>query len=158
MTITTKNYTDNAVNYPRLSWWLTPLISFFWVQARDLSVRSKFKKTLSRLKWIKRMRGPDIRPLGQWTTEFYITQGHAHYELRQLEAARESFENAFYALKKADIYSRMEKSYLALYILTAHPELNLAGPQTMEINEINLDKIEPDLRNYYPLKTHPEWD
>jgi hypothetical protein len=146
------------MNYLRLSWWLTPLISFFWVRARDLSVRSKFKKTLSCLKWIKRMRGPDIRPLGQWTAEYYITQGHAQYELGQLEAARESLEKAFYELKKAKIYSRMEKSYLALYILTTHPELNLAGPQAMEINEINLDKIEPDLRNYFPLKAHPEWD
>lgn len=146
------------MNYLRLSWWLTPLIGFYWVRARDHGVRSKFKKTLSCLKWIKRMRGPDISVLGQWTTEFYITQGHAQVELSQLDAARESFKEAFRALKKADIYTRMEKSYLVLYMLTTHPALNLESPETGEINEINLDKIDPDLRNYYPLKAHPEWE
>ncbi|MGH8557629.1 MAG: hypothetical protein ACRESZ_09250 [Methylococcales bacterium] len=146
------------MNYLRLSWWLTPVISFYWVRARDLSVRSKFKKTLSCLKWIKRMRGPDIRPLGQWSTEYYITQGHAQYELGQLDAALESFRAAFRDLKKANIYSRMEKSYLVLYMLTTHPALTLESSETMEINEINLDKIEADLRNYYPLKAHPNWE
>ncbi|MGH8548795.1 MAG: hypothetical protein ACRERU_09390 [Methylococcales bacterium] len=146
------------MHYLRLSWWLTPVISFYWVRARDLSVRSKFKKTLSCLKWIRRMRGPEISPLAQWTTEFYITQGHAQHELGQTDAARESFTSAFRELKKANIYSRMEKSYLAWYMLTTHPSLNLKSHDTMDIEEINLDKIEPDLRNYYPLKAHPEWE
>jgi hypothetical protein len=146
------------MNYLRLSWWLTPIISFYWVRARDLSVRSKFKKSLSCLRWIKRMRGPDIRPLGQWTTEYYITQGHAQYELGQIPAARDSFAAAFRELKKADIYTNMEKSYLTFYIVTAHPNLNLEHQAPMTIEEINLDKIEPDLRNYYPLKAHPNWD
>ncbi|MGH8556394.1 MAG: hypothetical protein ACRESZ_02805 [Methylococcales bacterium] len=147
-----------SANYLRLSWWLTPLIGFYWVQARDLSVRSKFKKTLSCLKWIKRMRGSDIRPLGQWTAEYYITQGHAQYELGRLDAARESFQQAFPELNKAKIYTRMEKSYLLLYIQTSHPDLKLAISETMNIVDIDLDKIEPDLRNYYPLKAHPNWD
>ncbi|MCI0654441.1 MAG: hypothetical protein L0Y38_06100 [Methylococcaceae bacterium] len=146
------------MNFLRLSWWLTPVISFYWVRARDLSVRSKFDKTLSCLKWIRRMRGADIRPLGQWTTEYYITQGHAQYELGQMDAARQSFTGAFRELKKADIYTRMEKSYLALYMLTTHPSLNLESQDTTDIQEINLDKIEPDLRNYYPLRAHPEWE
>lgn len=146
------------MNSLRLSWWLTPLISFYWVRARDLSLRSRFEKTLACLKWIRRMRGPDIRPLGQWTTEYYITQGHAQYELGQMDAARKSFRDAFSELKKSENYTGMEKSYLTLYMLTAHPALNLEGPRTMDIKEIDLDKIEADLRNYYPLKTHPEWD
>lgn len=146
------------MNLLRLSWWLTPLISYYWVRARDVGVRSKYKKTLSYLKWIKRMRGPDIRPLGQWTTEYYITQGHAYYELSQMDEAEKSFKNAFRELKKVDIYSRREQSYLVLYMLTIHPALNLESPKPVEMSEINLDKIEPDLRNYYPLTTHPDWD
>lgn len=147
-----------ASHHTRLSWWLTPLISFNWVRARDLAIRGKYKKTLSRLKWIKRMRGPDIRPLGQWSAEFYTTQGHAQYELGQSDEARKSFESAFRELRKVDIYSRMEKSYLVWYILSAHPELDLEAPESMKLEEIDLDKIEPDLRNFYRLKAHPEWD
>ncbi len=104
------------------------------------------------------MRGSDIRPLGQWSTEYYITQGHAQYELGQLDDARESFKEALRELKKADIYTRMEKTYLVLYLRTTHPELNLGSSEPMDINEINLDKIEADLRNYYPLKAHPNWE
>ena len=141
-----------------MSWWLTPLISFYWVRARDHARNGKYKKTLSRLNWIKRMRGPDIRPLGQWTSEFYTTQGHAQYELGQHDEARKSFQNAFRELRKLDIYSRMEKSYLVRYILSTHPDVDLEAPESMKIEEIDLDKIDPDLRNYYPLKAHPEWD
>lgn len=104
------------------------------------------------------MRGPNIRPLGQWTTEYYMTQGHAHYELDQMDAARKSFANAFRELKKANIYPSREQSYLVLYMLTVHPLLNLKSPKPVEMSEIDLDKIEPDLRNYYPLTTHPDWD
>jgi hypothetical protein len=146
------------MNLLRLSWWLTPLISFFWVRARDQSVRSKFKKTLSCLKWIRRMRGSKIRPLGQWTTEYYLLQGHAHYELEQKEEAMESFSNGFRELRKIDIYTGMEENYLVLYVLTTHPELELGRQEPVDIKGIDLDRIDPNLRNYYPLKAHPEWD
>ncbi|MGR9108547.1 MAG: tetratricopeptide repeat protein [Gammaproteobacteria bacterium] len=146
------------MNFRRLSWWLTPLISYYWVRARDMSLRDKPKKVLTCLKRIRAMRGKDIRPLGQWTAEYYITRGHAQYELGRLDEARESFREAFFELKKTDIYTRMEQSYLAWYVLSAHPDLNLEYPNKMDLAEINLDKIEPDLRNYYRLKAHPEWD
>lgn len=146
------------MNILRLSWWLTPMISFLWVRARDQAVRSKFKKTLSCLKWIRRMRGSNIRPLGQWTTEYYLLQGHAQYELEQKEDARESFANGFRELRKIDIYTSMEENYLVLYVLTTHPKLALDRQEPVDIKEIDLDRIDSDLRNYYPLKAHPEWD
>ena len=104
------------------------------------------------------MRGPDIRPLGQWSTEYYITQGHAHYEMGQLDSARESFKNALREMKKVEIYTRMEKDYLLSYIRTTHPDLVQKIPETMDLADINLDKIDPDLRNYYRLTAHPDWD
>lgn len=104
------------------------------------------------------MRGSNIRPLGQWTTEYYLLQGHAHYELEQREEAQESFSNGFRELRKIDIYTSMEKNYLVLYVLTTHPELKLDLQDPGDIKEVDLDRIDPDLRNYYPLKAHPEWD
>lgn len=146
------------MNFLRLSWWCTPLISYNWVRARDLATRGKYRKALRKLSSIRRMRGPNIRPLGQWTTEYYLTEGHCHYRLDQKNKARASLEAALAALKKADIYDLREQDYIRAYIQTTHPELELINIDSIDINGIDLDNIEPDLRNYYPLTAHPEWD
>ncbi len=104
------------------------------------------------------MRGPNIRPLGQWTTEYYLSQGHCHYKLNQLDNAKESFEAALKALKKADIYTLMEQAYIRAYIISDNTDLEFSIAEPIDYEEIDLDNIEPDLRNYYPLTAHPNWD
>ena len=71
----------------RLSWWLKPFIGFYWVRARDLITLSKYQQSLAKLDRIKMIRGPDIRPMGQWSAEFHILRGHCFYCTDQLDQA-----------------------------------------------------------------------
>lgn len=147
-----------SLNILRLSWWLTPIISFNWVRARDFLVLSKYQETLSKLALIKRLRGPNISPMGQWTTEYYVLQGHAYYSLGQKDKAMESFETAFREMDNPNDYSSEDKKYLSAFMISCHQDLDFGMEHTVEIEQIDLDDIVGDLKLYFPLKSHPDWD
>ena len=145
------------MNIFSLSWWMTPVISFNWVRARDLAVVSKYEECLTKLAFIQRLRGPDIRPMGQWTTEYYILQGHAFYCLGRKDRASYSFEKAFREMKKSNEYVEDEINYFSAYIISCHDDLDIENKIDIELEQIDLDTIEPELKMYYPLKIHPDW-
>lgn len=141
----------------RLSWWLTPLIGYKWVRARDLAVLYKYKDCLSNLASIKRMRGPDIRPMGQWTTEYYIFQGHCYYALGEKNKAIESFNLAFQEMAQPNKYSPEEKDYLSVYITAHHDCPELVRDKPVDLEKIDLDYVNSELKLYFPLQAHPMW-
>ena len=146
------------MNIFRLSWWLTPVISFNWVRARDLGVVSKHEECLTKLAFIQRLRGPDIRPMGQWTTEYYILQGHAFYSLGRKDRATTSFARAFQEMDKPNDYIEDDMNYLSAFIISCHEDLELENKNNIEIEQIDLDMIQSELKMYYPLKSHPDWE
>ena len=141
----------------RLSWWLKPFIGFYWVRARDLITLSKYKQSLAKLDRIKMIRGPDIRPMGQWSAEFHILRGHCYYGMDQLEQAAACFEEAFDALLYDHNYEREECDYLRAYIITAHDQLDFSDQKSIKWERIELEYIDRDLKLYYPLMSHPDW-
>ena len=146
------------MNIFRLSWWFTPIITFNWVRARDLTVVSKHEACLSKLELIKRLRGPDIRPMGQWTTEYYILEGHAYYSLGRKDKATGSFEKAFREMNKPNDYTEDDKNYLSSFINSCHDDLDVGNKNNVEIEQIDLDMIQSELKLYFPLKSHPDWE
>ena len=145
------------MKYFRLSWWCTPIISFFWVRARDLSIQAKYQACLSKLARIKWMRGPDISPMGQWSAEYYILEGHSYYGLEQNNKAQTSLNQAVKILQGRTIYSDWEKDYLLAFIETAHPGLDFPADVKIDMNHIDLEYITNDMKNSFPLANHPNW-
>ncbi len=145
------------MNFLRFSWWCTPLISFSWVRARDLSGQSKHKACLKKLSRIKWMRGPDISPMGQWTAEFHILEGHSYYQLGQTDKAQERLQHAAKILHKESNYTDWEKNYLRAYISECHPKLELGVDTPIDLENVDLDYVTNDMKNCFPLLTHPDW-
>jgi len=145
------------MNFLRLSWWCTPIIGFFWVRARDLSGQSKHKACLSKLVWIKRMRGPDISPMGQWTAEYHILEGRSYFGLGQKDKALDRFELALQALRDEVDYSEWEKNYLSAFITSCHSDLDFPADAKLDMDQVDLDYVTNDMKNCFPLKGHPDW-
>ncbi len=145
------------MNILKLSWWCTPLIGFYWVRARDLSGQSKHKACLKKLSRIRWMRGPDISPMGQWTAEYHLLEGHSHYELSQTDKALDCLQLAAKVLQQESQYSDWEKNYLRAYIVECHPKLKLESDIDIDMGQVDLDYVTNDMKNCFPVPTHPDW-
>jgi len=96
--------------------------------------------------------------MGQWTTEYYILQGHAFYSLNRKDRATDSFKKAFRELNKPNEYFEDDKNYLLAFIYSCHDDLELENKDGIDIEQIDLDIIQSELKMYFPLKSHPKWE
>lgn len=134
------------------------MVGFNWVRARDLVVQKKYQKALTRLDRIRFIRGKRIRPMGQWTAEYYILQGHAFYSLGDKERAADCIKHGLHEMAKEPHYTDFDREYLTAYAASAHADLDLGIENEVDIEQVDLDPVQPEIKIYFPLTSHPAWD